>query len=224
MRVTILGHSTRDQTKHPASRPVRFGAQIILDLGLPRVVMVALCLSRLTICQTRYLSAIVSITCASVQPRLVIRHIIYSGNLSTMLSITRKSVHSVIYQPWICPLWHLNSEPDQCKSLSENKMLNCWNDGGVTAIVSNISPSLLKSFHLSTWESYCSCIHVSGTSPTWNNNKTEVESVQLGNTYIADMDKCPQDKWCLDKCRGDSFNLLYMFPDPLFKVWSKSGQ
>ena len=24
-----------------------------------------------------------------------------------------------------------------------------------------------------------------------NINKTEVESVQLGNTYIADMDKCP---------------------------------
>ena len=40
-------------------------------------------------------------------------------------------------------------------------------------------------------------------------NKTEVESVQLGNTYIADMDKC-----CMDKCRGDSCNLLYMFPGP----------
>ena len=40
-------------------------------------------------------------------------------------------------------------------------------------------------------------------------NKTEVESVQLGNTYIADMDKCPQDKCC-----GDSCNLLYMFPGP----------
>ena len=26
-------------------------------------------------------------------------------------------------------------------------------------------------------------------------NKTEVESVQLGNTYIADMDECPQDKY-----------------------------
>ena len=25
--------------------------------------------------------------------------------------------------------------------------------------------------------------------------KTEVESVQLGNTYIADIDKCPQDKY-----------------------------
>ena len=25
-------------------------------------------------------------------------------------------------------------------------------------------------------------------------NKTEVESVQLGNAYISDMDKCPQDK------------------------------
>ena len=45
-------------------------------------------------------------------------------------------------------------------------------------------------------------------------NKTEVESVQLGNTYIADMDKCPQDKCCLDKCPDDSCNLLYMFPGP----------
>ena len=45
-------------------------------------------------------------------------------------------------------------------------------------------------------------------------NKTEVESVQLGNTYIADMDKCPWDKCCLDKCRGDSCNLLYIFPGP----------
>ena len=50
-----------------------------------------------------------------------------------------------------------------------------------------------------------------GTLPL---NKTEVESVQLGNTYIADMDKCPQDKYCLDKCRGDSCNLLYMLPGP----------
>ena len=39
-------------------------------------------------------------------------------------------------------------------------------------------------------------------------DKTEVESVQLGYTYIADMDKCP------DKCRSDSCNLLYMFPGP----------
>ena len=43
-------------------------------------------------------------------------------------------------------------------------------------------------------------------------NKTEVESAQLGNTYIADMDKCPQDKCFLDKCRGDSCNQLYLFP------------
>ena len=49
-------------------------------------------------------------------------------------------------------------------------------------------------------------------------NKTEVEGVQLGNTCIADMDKCPQDKCCLDKCPGGSCNLLYMFPGPLFKV------
>ena len=45
-------------------------------------------------------------------------------------------------------------------------------------------------------------------------NKTEVESVQLGYTYIADMDKCPQDKCCLDRCRGDICHLLFMFPGP----------
>ena len=45
-------------------------------------------------------------------------------------------------------------------------------------------------------------------------NKTEVESVQLGNTYVPDMDKCPQDKCCLDKSRGDPCNLLYMFQGP----------
>ena len=28
--------------------------------------------------------------------------------------------------------------------------------------------------------------------PTRGHNKTEVESVQLGNAYIADMDKCPR--------------------------------
>ena len=38
-------------------------------------------------------------------------------------------------------------------------------------------------------------------------NKTEAESVQLGNTNIADMDKCPQDKCCLNKCHGDGWNL-----------------
>ena len=43
-------------------------------------------------------------------------------------------------------------------------------------------------------------------------DKTEVE--RLGMTYIADMDKCPHNKCCLDKCRGDSCNLLYMFPGP----------
>ena len=45
-------------------------------------------------------------------------------------------------------------------------------------------------------------------------NKTEVESVQLGNTYIADMDKCSQDKCCMDRYRGDSYYLLFMFPGP----------
>ena len=45
-------------------------------------------------------------------------------------------------------------------------------------------------------------------------NKTVVESVQLGNTYIADMDKCTKEKCCLDICRGDSCNLLYVFPGP----------
>ena len=49
---------------------------------------------------------------------------------------------------------------------------------------------------------------------TISENKTEVESVQLGNAYIADIDKFPQDKSCLDKCHGDSCNLLYMFPGP----------
>ena len=44
--------------------------------------------------------------------------------------------------------------------------------------------------------------------------KTKVESVQLGDTYIADMDKCHQDKRCLAKCRGDSCNQLYMYPRP----------
>ena len=44
-------------------------------------------------------------------------------------------------------------------------------------------------------------------------NKTEVESVQLGNTYIADMDKCPQDKCCLDRCCCDRCNMLYMSPN-----------
>ena len=33
--------------------------------------------------------------------------------------------------------------------------------------------------------------------------------------YIADMDKYPQYKCCLDKCRGDICNLLYLFPGPL---------
>ena len=46
-------------------------------------------------------------------------------------------------------------------------------------------------------------------------NKTEVKSVQLGNTYIADMDKCPQDKCCLDKCCGDSCNVFHMSPRTL---------
>ena len=45
--------------------------------------------------------------------------------------------------------------------------------------------------------------------------KTEVESVQPGKTYIADMDKCPKDKYSVDKCRGYSCNLLYMFPGSL---------
>ena len=45
-------------------------------------------------------------------------------------------------------------------------------------------------------------------------DKTEVESVQLGYNYIADMDKCPQDKCCLDKGHADICNMLYMFPGP----------
>ena len=46
---------------------------------------------------------------------------------------------------------------------------------------------------------------------------------QLENTYIADVDKCPQDKYCLDKCRGDSCNLLYMFPGPIVKSLIQIG-
>ena len=45
--------------------------------------------------------------------------------------------------------------------------------------------------------------------------KTEVESVQLGYTYMADVDKCPQNKCCLGKCHGAICNLLYMFPGPV---------
>ena len=59
-----------------------------------------------------------------------------------------------------------------------------------------------------------SCLDNLVTTTKHNDNKTEVESVQLGHTYIADMDKCPQDRCCLDKCRGDSCNLLYLFPGP----------
>ena len=33
-------------------------------------------------------------------------------------------------------------------------------------------------------------------------------SVQLGNTYIADMDKCPQDKCCLDKSRAKKYGFF----------------
>ena len=36
------------------------------------------------------------------------------------------------------------------------------------------------------------------------------DGAECGN--IADMDKYPQDKCCLDKHRSDSCNLLYMFP------------
>ena len=39
---------------------------------------------------------------------------------------------------------------------------------------------------------------------------TEVESVQLGNTYIADVDKCPQDKCCRDKCHGYTLDDLIL--------------
>ena len=56
-------------------------------------------------------------------------------------------------------------------------------------------------------------------------NKTEVESVQLGNTYIANMDKCPQDKCCKDKSCGDSFNLLYIVPRTLcLKFFYRIGE
>ena len=78
--------------------------------------------------------------------------------------------------------------------------LNCF-------YVKNIHRGLAQNWHPSD----------TGT-PFWKwkiYHKNEVESVQLGNTYITDMDKCPRDKYCLDKCRGDSCNLLYMFPGPI---------
>ena len=46
-------------------------------------------------------------------------------------------------------------------------------------------------------------------------NKTEVKSVQLGNTYIADLDKCPQDKCWLDKCHRVKFG-CYTLDDLIF--------
>ena len=48
------------------------------------------------------------------------------------------------------------------------------------------------------------------------NLKTRLKSkvFSLESWDIADMDKCPQEKYCMDKCHGDSCNLLYMFPGP----------
>ena len=43
--------------------------------------------------------------------------------------------------------------------------------------------------------------------------KTGVESVQLGNTHIADMDKCPQHN-AQTNVVVTVFNLFYMFPRP----------
>ena len=37
------------------------------------------------------------------------------------------------------------------------------------------------------------------------------------------MDKCPQDKCCLDKYRGDSCNLFYMFPGLFVQSLIKIG-
>ena len=54
-------------------------------------------------------------------------------------------------------------------------------------------------------------------------HKTEVKSVQLGNAFIADLDKCPEDNCCVDKCRGDSCYLSYMFPGPFVKSLIKIG-
>ena len=65
-----------------------------------------------------------------------------------------------------------------------------------------------------SWLYLCNITRTTRNQQLTTTNKTEVESVQLGNTYIADMDRCPQDKCCLDKCHGDSCNLLYMFPGP----------
>ena len=64
--------------------------------------------------------------------------------------------------------------------------------------------------HITIWFVKKCILFISVTILVWN--KTEVESVQLGNTYISDMDKCPKDKCCQDKCCG--CNLLFMFPGP----------
>ena len=55
-------------------------------------------------------------------------------------------------------------------------------------------------------------------------NKTEVESVQLGNTYIADMDKCPRTNVAWTNVLVTVVICCICSQDPLFKVWSKSGQ
>ena len=40
---------------------------------------------------------------------------------------------------------------------------------------------------------------------------------------IPDMDKCRQDKWCLDKCPFDSWNLFQMFPGTYLWGFIKIG-
>ena len=49
-------------------------------------------------------------------------------------------------------------------------------------------------------------------------NKTEVESVQLGNTYIADMDKCPQTNVLWTNVVVTVVICCICSQDPLFKV------
>ena len=50
------------------------------------------------------------------------------------------------------------------------------------------------------------------------NYKTEIESVQLGYTYIADMDKCPQDKCAETNVVVRVVICCICSKDPLFKV------
>ena len=62
-----------------------------------------------------------------------------------------------------------------------------------------------------TWH-LLTTLHHSSNSRKTTRLKSKVFSLE--SLDIAEMNKYPQDKFCLDKCRGDSCNLLYMFPGP----------